>query len=442
MLKPIFIVCCFLWALKLEATSLNDEFADSYSNSKLYSSSAIDTTDGSLKMKQLLSGYSKFDTSGKEKLFIVSPLYTIGYNTVQGAFLGTAIHYHRWNDKKQKTLYYADGSYGFSNKMVNFSAVYKRRYDNKKGAWYYLKLGNEILQINDYEPISSLINSWLTLTQELNFAKFYHKQYAEAKYSFEFFKAIAMQTSIEYANREAVSNTIAYSLFDIANRSFTSNNPINVNGLGQDLFSRHNALTLKLSAIYQVRQQYYTRVNNKLKQPRLTLHYKKGIEAFGAITNFDHLDLAIEGNIDFKLMGSFSYNFGAGGFLTNVNSTFIDYKHFRANQSLFTRMDIENFKMLEYYSYSTTQNYARLHLRYNFNSSLMKQFSLTRGMGFKGYAGINFLQVDKSNQFVEAYVGLSKLDFLRLEFVSSYGTLQHYLRGVRIGFDIFTESEF
>ena len=84
----------------------------------------------------------------------------------------------------------------FSNKMVNFSAVYKRRYDNKKGAWYYLKLGNEILQINDYEPISSLINSWLTLTQELNFAKFYHKQYAEAKYSFEFFKAIAMQTSI------------------------------------------------------------------------------------------------------------------------------------------------------------------------------------------------------------------------------------------------------
>ena len=63
-------------------------------------------------------------------------------------------------------------------------------------------------------------------------------------------------------------------------------------------------------------------------------------------------------------------------------------------------------------------------------------------MGFKVYAGINFLQVDKSNQFVEAYVGLSKLDFLRLEFVSSYGTLQHYLRGVRIGFDIFTESEF
>ena len=55
MLKPIFIVCCFLWALKLEATSLNNGFADSYSNSQLYSSSAVDTTDGSLKMKQLLS---------------------------------------------------------------------------------------------------------------------------------------------------------------------------------------------------------------------------------------------------------------------------------------------------------------------------------------------------------------------------------------------------
>ena len=97
-------------------------------------------------------------------------------------------------------------------------------------------------------------------------------------------------------------------------------------------------------------------------------------------------------------------------FLTNVNSTFIDYKHFRANQSLFTRMDIENFKMLEYYSYSTTQNYARLRFGVGAEFSKGKQIDYVLGKWSNDENKTLDDRIEQSINFIKGFctIGLEK----------------------------------
>lgn len=407
-----------------------------YKTSRAYLDS-VDSVNARFKLRDILLGYSKVNTSKKRTLFIQAPIQTIEYNTVQGFVIGTELRYSKWNDQKQQFWLIGNANYGIAEQAMNGFLYYKKRFDNKRSGSYMFKSGDEVVQFNRDEPITSLINSYITLTQETNYAKYYRKKYLRSSYIKEIFKSCYFTGKFEYANRVALANQSMFTLKDYEQKAFTSNHPLDGQIIGTDMFNNHNAMTLDLTLKYVIKEQYYTRPYEKIvvtaKYPTFYLNYRKGVKALWAISNYDHIDLRIKDDIDLKLLGIFSYNGGLGGFVRDINTLFIDYKHFNANQTYFTSFEIDDFKMLDYYAYSTTQNYMKLHMMHNFQGLILNKFPLIRKLKMYEVAGLNYLQVGAEQQYIEAYIGIEKLQTFRVELVTAFGNQQAFTTGIRIG---------
>ncbi len=385
--------------------------------------------------KIFISGYT-ISQRFKKQNWTISPLISnIQYNTVEGFNLKLTIAYDKEFEKKKYLYANVTPSYGFSNTHFNLFGNIYYSYKRSRFAWVSSQVGTEVEQFNEDAPISPLINSLYTLFQGYNYAKFLEKRLFRISQGMEVKNGVNYIASAEISERLPLNNTSDFTLHK--SREFTSNVPMNViDSVGVQ--NRDNLVLIGLRINFRFKQKYYTRPYEKFiigsKWPTLFVQGKKAIAVFNAFDpDYTFLRVGVEDDMKFGLFGSAHYLVTAGKYLQQKNLSFADFCHFRGNQTLFSNFLMRNFNLLDYYKFSTNDEFLEGHFEHHFGGFILNKIPLMRKLRLSEVFGFHFLHTSMLPNYLEFSAGVEKLQAIRIDFVSSFSSRQHLSAGIRFG---------
>ncbi|MBY0424650.1 MAG: carboxypeptidase-like regulatory domain-containing protein [Cytophagales bacterium] len=406
--------------------------------SKAYNDS-IDKKDNIPGFNSLLFGYRYVNTFKKQTITF-EPIYRIyQYNSVEGHVANLAINFtQRYEDRRQweiePTL-----RYGFNNQMFSWKLEGYYLFDNYNNRSVTVEGGSFVNQFNNGNPISPEGNTLYTLFIQENYLKIYRKNYVSAGYGSELFNGFYLNAMAEYAQREQLYNLANIASFGIYQKGFSPNDPSN-SELANTGFAVNNSMMISGYIKYKPGQQYISRPNAKFvmesKYPTLTLNYRKGLPWtwIGSSVNYDLVQLKVEQTVKMGLVGDLSYELVGGIFWNNSSMSFMDYKHFLGNKTIFARAGFSGFQLLDYYQYSTQQGYAHANVAHHFNGFIFNKIPLFRKLKLQEVVSFNYLYTGQSKNYMELGFGLEHIvKILRIDYFMGFQERQQVTAGIRIG---------
>ncbi|TDQ10354.1 DUF5686 and carboxypeptidase regulatory-like domain-containing protein [Pedobacter metabolipauper] len=388
--------------------------------------------------KLLLTGYT-INNRYERKSFSFDPILpSIFYNTVEGFAVKYGMSYVKRLEDRSYYRISPSARYGFSNKLFtgNLSANYY--YDPVKRANIFGSVGSDIMDLNNNGSMTLLGNTINSLLFERNFAKFYKKEFADLGITRELANGLQGTISADYSRNTNLVNTSSFKISDNKEREFTSNNPFSPL-TETPLFPNYTSLNATASLTYTIGQKYVTRPDGKFyepsKYPILTLTYKKGIEgALNSDVDYDYISLGIQQNrISAGLWGYSSFYLSAGKFLNNKSLYFPEFKHFRGNVTLLSKPDPKRFMFLDFYLFSTNDEYAEAHFEHNFSGLFTNKVPLLRKLKLEEVVGVNYLTQPIKTNYTEFYFGLQRLIF-RATYGFAYDGNKRVEHGIRLAY--------
>ncbi|MES2874578.1 MAG: DUF5686 and carboxypeptidase regulatory-like domain-containing protein [Bacteroidota bacterium] len=383
------------------------------------------------------SGYNARNRFKRENYNFSSLINAFFYNTVEGF----GINYQAGYSKRLDSL---------TNKYVNFTGKVRYGFSIEKlygsfsgsvpvkAATFSFDLGSDVLDLNNLGSISQLGNSINSLFYERNFLKLYEKKFISASLSQRFGGFVGKFTT-EWANRATLNNTSDYTVRDLEDRMFTSNNPFEAVPPGLPLFPKNQAFKMSFRGTYDFSNKYATYPSGKIHQPSkyplLGLNYLKGIKGFfGSDIDYDLLSADLtKSDIKLGMYGEFKFWVGAGKFLNDRTLYFPDYKHFDGNLSLSYIPTITNFLFLDFYKNSTADKFAEAHFEHNFSGFITNKLPLIRKLKLKEVVGFNYLATPSMKNYNEVYFGLEYLT-IRVMYGMAHEGGVRVDKGVRIAY--------
>ncbi len=395
---------------------------------------SLDRISNKFKPVNLLSGYTYEDKFSKTEYSFSSMLENVQFNTVEGLSVGIGMDFTKKFENLSLLKTDLTVRYGFSNEKWNAVAGLQYNWNIKKFAFARLEGGDNLVQFNESAPISPLINTGYTLFGEKNYMKHFRKQYGKLSARIEPLNGIRFTGNIEYSHREAVSNTTDYTLVDVSSRSYTSNDPRPPLGS----FKSNDALKLDVSARIRIKQKYIDRPDMNYiigsKYPDFMVSYAKGINGvFGSDVDYDKIELGVSDNVTLGMIGKFSYNITYGKFLNSNKIYLMDYAHFNGNQTFFSSFEKMRFDLLDYYSYSTSDEYIAAYAEHDFGGFILNKIPLLRKLKLNEIAGFRYLHVPGKNEHFETAIGLEKLHTFRADFVIAFNDKGQTQTGFVVG---------
>lgn len=383
----------------------------------------------------LVSGHSWIRR--KKKLhYSISPLFEgVQYNTVEGLALFNYLYVRKNLENGKFFSSTTSTRYGFSAGKPFIKEHFSWTVHGPTMTNFNLEGGRWIQQFDSSNPIPSLPNTIYTLLDETNHLKLFEKQFVRLGAQRELFNGLKVWFSTEYARRLALVNSSAFTLRDVKDRIYSSNNPLEILG-NSKAFEPHNSWTIELEAKIVFANEYSSRpdrkVNNGSKWPFLNLMLKSGIPLAGASTQFLETSLSVQDDWSFKLLGKSSWKIRGGYFWDNTNLYFMDYRHFGGNLLILRLTGDLSFQGLPYYEYSTDSKYASGHFVHHFGGWFINKVPLLRKLKLGEYAGLNTLYVPGKQPYTEYVFGIERLG-LELGGVVSYSGTRLYYAGFRLG---------
>ncbi|MEQ9424582.1 MAG: DUF5686 and carboxypeptidase regulatory-like domain-containing protein [Cyclobacteriaceae bacterium] len=380
-----------------------------------------------------------FKISDKTRLRLNAPLETVRYNTVEGYNFYYDFQFRSSLDSNRRLVYGPMVRYSFARKKV-IGRFYTNYFygDRLKRSFAKIEGGKYVYQLNEEEPIHEIVNTFTALLLEENYVKLYEKDYLKISQSEKVTEKFLLESSIEWANRRSLQNNSDHVWFNAEGKSFEDNNPFN-NELADTRFGEHQAVILNLNVEW-IPWQKYT-LNNGRKNPvegsspTFMLNYKKGIsEVLSSDISFDQLELGLHHRFNWGIRNKFDVKLNAGKFF-NKSEVFVDFKHFPGNQTPFATTDpTASFRLLDYYQYSTSDEYVTIYLHDQFRQLLFTQIPALRLIGIKENLFINYLGTPSSNNYTEAGYGLDNIfKVFRIEAIASFVDGKYNDWGIRIG---------
>ncbi len=331
--------------------------------------------------------------------------------------------------------------YAFSRKrfsMVGESELYAG--SRLKRSLVRLSGGRYIFQYNEEDPIDDYVSSFINLFQEKNFIRLYEKEFLELALSKRFRENLTVRSSLEWARRQTLYNTTSQTWFGKEDRQYASNIPANLEAPDLPFFPSHRALVF--TAQIQARPWQKYRIRNKHKiaiedtSPDLTLTYKKGINnLLDSEVDYDLLDLTFKHKFNIGAKGLVNLKISGGAFLNDESLSFVDFKHFLGNRtSIVTTDPVGNFRLLNYYEFSTRDRYASVHAHYQFRKFLFTRIPEVWLLGIKENLFINYLNTPKSDNYFELGYSVDNiLRFFRIEAAVSFRDGKYRDFGILVG---------
>lgn len=392
----------------------------------------------------LLSGYAHYN-SIDEKYWTLPPMIgMIQFNTVEGAVIELQPTLYKQQDERTTHWIRPSLRYGFASEEPYGKIEVTRRWLNNKFTRLHFGGGKYVAQFDEENGgINPFVNTMTTLSDGNNFMKLFEKSFAYTQFGQELVNGIWMNSRIEYAARDTLTNTKTdYYWAPTKEVNFTSNQPFNEE-LDHDTdrqtianLAANRAFTASLTFRFRFKQQYATQPGRKFiyrsKYPEFFLSYKKGF----ADIDYDFVSLRIEDQVPFGLVGTSYYSAEAGAFLNNSAMTFVDYKHFAGNQTIFSQSSSQSnrFELLPFYQFSTNDSYVKAHYEHHFNEFILNKLPLVRQLNLQAVATCNYLSTETLGHYVELGVGIEHIfKFMRVDFYQAIRNGAFFSDGVRIG---------
>lgn len=389
-------------------------------------------------VKFLFTGYNYRQRYKKQTINFSPLIQNIQFNTVEGLNFSLIPEYVKTFQNKQKLVFTPLVKYGISNKAFSTTLRTEYYYNRQNFSSIAFEGGKTSVQFNDENPIHPIVNTFYTLLSENNYMKIFDKSYGLINYKNEITNGININATLEYSKRSAIVNHTNYTLNDIGNREYSSNNPLNQSN-DEPAFDKNQSLSAGIDIKFRIRQKYISRPEEKIiigsAYPTLLFIYKKGFSnLFGSDVNYNLIMAGVEDEIDFGLLGSAKFNFNYGKFFSNKTMYFMDYRHFNGNLTVFTSFDLRSFSLLDYYSYSTNNEFFEAHFEHNFEGFIFNKIPVLRKLRLNEIGGFDFLHVPGKDDHIEISAGISKLNIIRIDFVAAFVRKKHTQTGIKLIF--------
>ncbi len=387
-------------------------------------------------VKILFTGYN-YRQRYKKQAFNFSPIIqNVQFNTVEGLNFSMVTEYTKTYENKKKISLKPFLKYGISNKTFNGTLRMEYSYNRENFSSIAIEGAKNSVQFNDKNPISPTINTDYALFGRKNYMKIYNSTYGLLNYKTEIINGIEINGNVMYAERTPLVNHTDYSFVSRSNREYSSNNPLDALN-DQPAFKKNQSLSAAINFRFRINQKYISRPEAKIiigsKYPTFVLNYKKGFnKILGSDVNYDLIAAGINDEMNLGLLGSLKYEAICGKFLTHKAMYFMDYMHFNGNLTVFSSFDLRKFNILDYYSYSTNNEFVEGHVEHNFEGFIFNKIPLLRKLKLNEIAGFDYLHVKGLDDHLEISAGISKLDIIRIEFVTGFTKNAQTQTGIRI----------
>jgi len=361
-----------------------------------------------------------------------------GFNTVEGwnfvyrMSFGSVLQ----DTNKTRLLVSPAFRYAFSRKVASGNLKFSLR---NKVYRFEVEGGRYVKQYNADQPIWPIVNDFTTLLLERNLMKLYERRYIDLLYRRKLSEFVTVYTSWSWARRHELANTSNYKWVNVSNREYTPNRPLNEE-LADTGFADNEAFVG--TAGITVRPWLKFRMRNGRKyevsesSPTFSLEYRKGFnEVFGSDVDFDQLEFGVRHGFDVGARGKMDVSVRVGSFLRNDKMYFTDYKHFLGNKTPFSTSDpVGSFRLLDYYRYSTADQYLAGNVHYHFRKLLVTMIPMVRMLGIRENVFVNYLATPSARNYTEAGYSIDGiLRFFRLEGAVSFLDGKYLDYGFRIG---------
>jgi hypothetical protein len=366
--------------------------------------------------KFVMRGHSFNNRYAKRYIQFDGLVNSVSFNTVEGVNLKYGVTFTKNLEEQRRFTIRPQVHYGISNHVFTANITGSFLYNPQKRASISASFGSAIDDLNPYGTMSARSNMINTLLFETNLAKLYKKEYATISTGRELADGLQGAVSINYAKNYTLQNTNNFTLRDIKDREFTSNNPFTPT-VETPLFPAHSSFNINAGLSYTIGQRYtttpYSKRYEESKFPRFQLNYRKGFkDIFDSDVDYDFLSFEVyQERIRAGLLGYTSFVFGAGKFLNNNAVFYPDRKHFRGNNSTIFPPNLRKFRYLDFYQYSTNRHYMELHLEHNFAGFIINKIPLLRLTKLEEIVGFNYLNQPDKRNYKEFYFGVERFGF-------------------------------
>ena len=340
-----------------------------------------------------------------------------GYNTVEGVNLiyRTSL-YKRWVIKD------STGTKTLNNYRLEFSPIVRYSFAREKFSGFlrvefrakdwrvWAEAGQYVTQFNQDEPVHSFVNTFTTLVLGNNYMKLYDRKFIDLNYRQRFSDKYTLRGYVGISERYELSNNANYTFFKTNKEKITQNAPENVELLSTS-FDPNRAFIGSLAIDARPWQKYRIKNGNKQRvqnsSPIFTLEYRKGFaDILSSDVNFDVVELSIRKQIKIGIRGTLDVMVKGGDFLNKKSLYFMDYMHYLGNRTFFITHDpFSSFRLLDYYRYSTADDYMEAHAHYHFRKFLLTYLPKARMLGLSENVFVNHLATHNA-QYSEVGYGI------------------------------------
>lgn len=365
-------------------------------------------------------------------------LTKMSFNTVEGWKVGLGLFYRKYQEIKlpdsvnrlRKSFNIEpELRYGFASKR--FYGKIDLRWSHTQptsGQTWGLEGGRYIYQFNSENPIQEQVNAMYSLLVRKNYMKLYEQDFARAYWAHRVNYGLTYRVNFLLAERRELFNTSDYSLYNQPDREYSSNRPENVESFPSN-FASHQIARIHASVNWRPGLSYTIRNGRKSpnyeRSPEITFMYQRALPGLfknGLAADFEQLEGSIKHSFNFGVSGKLDFNVTAGTF-TNSNQVFFqDFKHFGGNRTLFSNISAaSNYRVMDYYKYSTSGAYISSIAHYQFRKFLLTQLPMLRFSGVRENIFVNYLKTENSPHYTEIGYSLDNLfRFFRVEFAAGF----------------------
>lgn len=303
-----------------------------------------------------------------------------------------------------------------------------------------LSAGRYVQQFNPDQPILPIVNTFTTLFLEKNLMKLYERDFVDFLFRRVIDPRFMFTTTWSWNERMQLENNSRYKVVNRESiEDYSSNKPVNTE-LADTGFPKHQALTgsLQITARPWIKFRKHNGYKNPVfnSSPTFTLEYKKAFNnLLGSDVDYDQLEISSRYNFDVGARGTINVSLLGGVFLNDRKMYFMDYKHFMGNQTPFATADpVKSFRLLDYYAFSTSDQYFTGNVNYQFRKFLVTTIPQVRMAGIRENIFVSYLGTPNSRNYTEVGYSIDGiLRIFRLEAAASFIDGKHYDYGFRVG---------
>ena len=386
------------------------------------------------------------------EIYYKSPVFDSNFNTAEGFVVNSAVVLRRrWAPYKYLELE-ALGRRSFG---LNRNTGYlKLRYKTDS---FDLQLanGDYISQFNPDNTISPEMNSLATLLLKNNQMKIFRKEFWSLSMINRFSSRFYLKALIESSRQSQMDNTTGYYWVNYLGRTFSSNNPTNIENRKEG-FDTHNSFVTQVQLAFRPFLSYSyvnsLRVSEWGSSPLVIFKYRAGWpNVFKSNISFQLMELSYIQNISLSPWVKTGFILNTGTFIGDKPVYFQDYKHFNGGLNLVQTGDMlathrlvgyyQNLSSganqrlnINHYAYSTAGNYVEALSQFQFTNLWLKPLLGFKKAYVKELLIANAYYINNQNLFYnEIGYGLDGvMKVLRLEAIANFNNGQFNYVGLRL----------